>query len=108
MKCPGCDHETASTVHLCLRCGWQAPDLGEVLAPPPPPTGLPKKVKAGIALIGLAVLATLISLGMAVVHGGGEYGVFVGGAGAGVILIIRGFDERRRELHRWRRGFGSR
>ncbi|MFO0627039.1 MAG: hypothetical protein U0325_15625 [Polyangiales bacterium] len=81
MKCPGCDHETASTVHLCLRCGWQAPDLGEVLAPPPPPTGLPKKVKAGIALIGLAVLATLISLGMAVVHGGGEYGVFVGGAG---------------------------
>jgi len=108
MKCPGCDHETASTVHLFFRCGWQAADLAEVLAPPPPPTGLSKKVKAGIALIALSALATAISYAMAWVHGGSEYGIFVGGAGAGLILIIRGFDERRRELDRRRGALGSR
>lgn len=95
MKCPGCGNETASTVLSCLKCDWEAPELPKALEPPPPPTGLPRKVKAGLLLIALAILATVVSLAMAIVHGGGEYGLFVGGLGGGLILILRGIEDRR-------------
>lgn len=58
MKCPGCGNATASTVLLCLKCGWQAPDAAETMAPPAPPPGLtPRATQGGILfMIGLLVL----------------------------------------------------
>lgn len=80
---------------MCLQCGWEAPDLHEALGARPPPTGLHRKVIAGIALMLLAMLLSLATLIASIAVGGKVWFVFTGGIVGGLTLVRAGIADRR-------------